>query len=225
MSGLLPSGHLLTLLKLLSLLNPKMAASLLSVSNRISDDCGPSDGGRYDFSDACSLCGTGALRIDPICLRSELLEDRVCATFLFEIVIPRRLVPALKAVAPKCLRDVLDVTTREPTGSCELIPELYLPPWSPSTSGLIRSKQLPPCVRCGRDGHYNTIKMEPALVYDILLPQFKVAGTYERFGRSGLRPDIKKSKFSHPLLMVDDSVREVLMNEEGVSFQPVRFSN
>ena len=67
--------------------------------------------------------------------------------------------------------------------------------------------------------------MDSALVYDIPLPNFKVAGTYERFGRSGLRPDIKKSKFSPPLLIVDDSVREVLMNEEGVSFQPVRFSN
>lgn len=182
-----------------------MNASLLVVRNEISDTCGPTDGGRYDFSDACSLCGTGALRIDPICLRSELLEDRVCSTLLFEIVIPRRLVPALKAVAPRCVRDVLDVTTREPTGSGELIAELYLPPWSPSTLGIIRSKQLPPCVRCDRDGHYNTIKMEPALVYDTPLPKFKVAGTYERFGRSGLRPDIKKSKFSPPLLMVDDS--------------------
>lgn len=201
-----------------------MNASLLGVRNQISDYCGTTDGGRYDFSNACSLCGTGASRIDPICLRSELLEDRVCSTLLFEIVIPPRLVPTVRAVAPRCVRDVLDVTTREPTGSGELIPDLYLPPWSPSTLGIIRSKQLPPCVRCGRDGHYITTEMKPALVYDIPIPEFKVAGTYERFGRSGLRPDIKKSKFSHPLLMVDDSVREVLMNEEGVSFQPVRFS-
>lgn len=119
---------------------------------------------------------------------------------------------------------MLDVTTREPTGSCELIPDLYLPPWSPSTLEVVYSKGMPPCKRCGRDGHYRTPEIKSVLVYDIPLPDFKVAGTYERFGRSGLRPDIKRSKFSPPLLIVDDSVREVLMNEEGVSFQPVRFS-
>lgn len=200
-----------------------MNASLLVVGNQIQTWCGPSDGGRYDLRTACPKCGTGARRIDPISLASELLEDRVCVTFDLEVLIPPRLVSSIRAVAPACLREVLDRTSRRATGYFELIPEVTLPPWSPSTTGVIRDKLTPPCRQCQRDGHYNTIKALPGLCYDVPISPFTVAETYERFGRSGFAPDFRKSRFAPPFLLINNSVQESLLVEDGVELLPVDF--
>jgi hypothetical protein len=200
-----------------------MNASLLIIRNPLSCFCGPKDGGNYDLTDACPVCGTGARRVDPIKLPSACLKDRVSNTLKHEVVIPPRLVSALKAVAPQCLREIRDEKTGMPTSFFELIPEITLPPWGTATTGWCVSEMDPPCQKCKRDGFFNIPKVPLMLTYDQALRSFSVAETYERFGKSRLKANFKKSLFASPFLVVDGAVRKVLSDERGVEFVPVSF--
>lgn len=199
-----------------------MKAWLLIIRNQLDCYCGAKDGGKYDLSNACPVCGTGARRLDPIRLPSAKLRKSVSITLKDELVIPPRLVPALKEVSPQCLREIRNEKTGAPTSFFEMIPELTLPKWSSATSGWCNSKMLPPCPTCKRDGFYNIPHIPLMLAYDQDLPPFLVAETYECFGRSRVQPDFKKSHFAVPFFVVDETVRKVLAGERGLEFLPVR---
>jgi hypothetical protein len=80
------------------------------------------------------------------------LKDRVAITMKFETIIPPRLLPAVRAIAPNCLRDVFSLSSRTPTSFFELIGETVLAPFSPATTGFVIEGQ---CRACRRDGHFN----------------------------------------------------------------------
>lgn len=199
-----------------------MEAYHLIVSNEVATCCGPTDGGKYDLSDACLICGTGARRIDPIKLPVHKLKDCVSLTYFDEVVIPPRLVPAIKAVAPQCLREIHDGKTGLSTSFSELIPETMLPPWGATTTGWCRSDMDPPCTNCKRDGYFGVPKVSLKLVYDKAILPFQVAATYEHFGKSRLLPDFKKSLLSMPRLVISESIKNILINERGLSFEVVK---
>src|SRR4051794_11055705 len=129
--------------------------SLLWIRNVLPIACGASDGGRFDFTDACPKCGTGARRVDPISLSQSRLSDRVAGTRRNELIIPPRLVESIRRLAPQCLREIQDSKTRRPISHFELIPEITLPKWDPRTTGWCTSPSVPPCPICMRDGFYN----------------------------------------------------------------------
>lgn len=203
-----------------------MNAFLLITRNLVSEYCGPKDGGNYDLDDACPVCGTGARRLDPITLPVSRLKNRVSNTLKFEVVIPPRLVGAIKSLAPQCLREIRTGKARATTPFFELIPEITLPRWSAATTGWCISnlKMTAPCPVCKRDGYFNTTKMQLRLAYDKPIPPFSVAETYEHFGKSRLQPDFKKSLFAVPFLVVSEAMKDTLKDEHGVEFVPVSFA-
>jgi len=195
---------------------------LLSVRNQLSVYCGPKDGGRYDFSAACRVCGTGARRVDPIRLPHSNLKDRVASTLKYEIMIPPRLVPSLRAVEPNCLREIVTGKDRTPSGFFELIGETVFPPFGPSTTGYTTSEQ---CPICRRDGYFNIPHVPLQLAYDRSVPTCAVAETYERFGNSRPNPDLKASYFAAPRLILSEAMCEIIKGERSVGFVPVTTSS
>lgn len=138
----------------------------------------------------------------------------------FETIIPPRLVPTVRAVAPSCLREILTGKSRTPTGFFELIGETVLPPFGPATTGFAIEGQ---CGVCRRDGYFNVGREPLQLAYEQPLPTCAVAETYERFGNSRLTPEFRQSFLASPYLVGSESVRDVLKGEPGVEFVPVRF--
>jgi len=191
---------------------------LLTIRKQYDFDCGPKDGGRYDLSHACSVCGSGALRIDPIKLPIVSLKDMIAITLKHEVVVPARLRDEVKTLAPLCSRTILDSKSSQAASFLELIPEITLPSFSQKTTGYITERQ---CPACKRDGHFNIPHVPLKLSYKIIPGDFDVAATYERFGLSRLRPDFKESNFAVPLYVVSDRVRAIFSAEPGVEFEPV----
>lgn len=201
-----------------------MNASLLICQNPLPFQChsGPSDGGRYDLSDACPSCGTGARRLDPLKLPISKLNNRVSYTLKHEVVIPPRLVPPIRAVAPQCLRVVCDKAGKR-SSHFELVPEVTLTPWSARTTGWCKSKLDPSCPKCKRDGHYSLPKEDLNIVYDTEVAPFAVGATYERFGKSILKSDFRGSHFAVSQLLVDRAIGNILGEEKGILLIPVGF--
>lgn len=200
-----------------------MSNSLLIIRNQDPFYCGPFDGGEYDLSEACSVCGTGARRVSPIKLPSSRLKNRVSITQKHEVVVPERVAEAIKRVAPHCLRQVLYQTTGDPTKFYELIAETTLPRWSSQTTGWCLSQMDPPCPTCKRDGHFNVVKEPLRLIYSGTPPFFSVARTYEAFGKSRLLPKFRDSNFAVHFLVVCAEVMDLLRGERGVEFVPVEW--
>ena len=200
-----------------------MNAYLLIVTNESTDGCGASDGGRFDLSDACPTCGTGARRIDPISMPKGRLPDHVFRTYRGEIIVPPRLVESIRILAPQCLRAVRGSGTDEWRRHGELIPEVTLPKWDSRTTGWTTSQMLPPCTGCRRDGFYNLVRVPLLLAYSGALPSFHVAQTYECFGRSVLRADFAESRFAKPNPVVSEAIKDLLFFEEGLEFDPVTY--
>ncbi len=79
----------------------------------------------------------------------------------------------------------------------------------------------PPCKFCLRDGHYGSLAGPYRLHYPIGMPNFSVAYTYERFGKAMKREPLRDSLCGSSLMVVSDTVKKVLENERGVSFEPI----
>jgi hypothetical protein len=201
-----------------------MKASLLVTRNQLPFYCGPKDGGAFDLTNACPTCGTGARRLEPIKLPGVRLKDRVSCTLKFEIVIPPRLVVAIRSTAPHCLREIRDDQTGEATAFFQLIPDITLPRWGVETTGWCTSEMDPPCPICKRDGYFNVPKTPLKISYDQPVPTFALAETCEHFGKSRLQADFRKSLFASPYIIVSEAVEGVLSGEPGVEFVPVNFS-
>jgi len=199
-----------------------MTMSLLVVRNQLPFYSGPNDGGRYDLSHACSTCGTGAKRVDPIRLPTDCLPDEVSITLKFQVVVPPRLIDKLRAICPKCLREIHDVKTGATSQFYELTAETTLPRFSSATTGYAIEMQ---CPVCKRDGYFNVPKVPLLLAYDQELQPFQVAETYEAFGNSRLRPAFKENNFAAPYLVLGRDMQKVLENEPGIEFYPVPRQN
>ena len=201
-----------------------MSPANIVVENLLPCFCGPKDGGSYAMDCACPSCGSGARRMDPIHLPRSKLRNRVSMTLKDEIVIPPRLAESLRRLSAGIVREILDSTSGHPTSFYQLIPELTLPEWDPSSTGWCLSAMDPPCRQCGRDGHYNIPHVPLRIRYTKPLPSFHVAATYEWFGRSVRHSDFSRSLFASPCLIVSESVQEILRGERGVYFESVDIS-
>lgn len=201
-----------------------MKASILVSKHVLPYQCisGPRDGGRYDLSDACPECGTGAQRLDPLRFPISMLRDRVSYTLTNEVVIPPRLVAPIRSVAPRCLRVICDKAGKV-SSYFELVPEVTLIPWSANTTGWCTSKLEPSCPKCRRDGYFNVPKQDLRIVYDSEVAPFSVGATYERFGKSRLRNYFRESHFAVSQILVAGAVEKILSGEKGISFIPVNF--
>jgi hypothetical protein len=175
---------------------------------------------------ACSQCGAGAIRIDPLFLAPSICKDGVGATYRLQVVVSPRIRDKLDDLKVKGLRQALHKKTKAPIPFWSLEPTATLPPWSPESHGFCHSALDPQCSSCHRDGFYDVPREDLQLVYDSAsLPLFRdndILATWEHFGRSRLVDPFTGSNLASPRLIVSDRVKSALAGELGVDFVRVK---
>ena len=196
--------------------------SRLIVRNQVDLFCGPSDGGKYSLEEACSKCGTGAKRLDPLTIpRDQIPRDDIAVTLRRECIIGDRLSRVLTSRRISCLREVHDRATGDSLPVKELLPEATLPPFAAATNGYERSDS---CPECGRDGYFDIPHVRLQIVYEHLDSSFfryDLLATFEHFGLSRLRHPFEDSVFAAPLYLVSGRLAALLRGCKKVELEPV----
>lgn len=200
-------------------------------------EAGPREGTKYDMSQACPRCGTGARQITPLTLRaSDVPGNRpIAQTLDRDLLIREDLSAALSQATGKraTLWPVLERRTEKPLPWWQLVPQYTFPKADPSSEGFIVERQ---CQECRRDGHFSDPgRRNVSLVYQLPkraveeLPH--ICATWECFGNSSLTEDPpgeipqRVIGFARPLLIVSEVVAGVLHRASTkVAISPVRFS-
>jgi hypothetical protein len=194
----------------------------LVVSNQQRIYGGPLDGGRYSLDNACPVCGTGAVRLEPLKLRQELLPNApIVITLTFEYLVSQTLAAEIQAEGLSCIRPILDRATAKELSHCELVPEAVLPRFSSKTTGY---KRWSPCPQCNRDGYFDSTKEKLMLVYESVENSMLSANclaTYECFGKSRLKPFFRESTFAMPLLLISQTLAQILRTVDHLDLEPV----
>jgi len=181
----------------------------------------------YSLTRACPECGTGAVRKGPLVLARFPLRKtaKVVATDNGEVMVSNDLVPFLQDTGYRRLGEVVDWKEggRLPVKSLDC--EDVLPSFSDLTTGIALEGQ---CTRCHRDGHFDDLRRPLKIIYSGVhssMLSHHVLCTYEHFGNGALREPFEDSVFAHPLRIVSESVREVLMlhGGQGLEFLEVEF--
>jgi hypothetical protein len=156
--------------------------------------------------------------------RFRMPKARICSTLDDEVLVDPPLAAAMKAGGlGGCLGDVRDATSRALLPVHQLIPQRELPPFAPSTVGVVRER---PCPACDRDGYFGIPHQPITLRYERLahdLIDLDLLATYERFGNSRLRDPFRKSVFAAPLYVAGEKLTDILDAErvKGIELQPV----
>ena len=148
----------------------------------------PRDGTSYDDSHACPRCGAGLVQTSPFRVRKTELPKSFLAAGVGDDLLLHESVAGIVASAGlrgMTLRPVLD-----PSGAAipwfQLVVETTLPPMLASSRGMIRGRvgAERPCVRCGRDGWFDTTAdpFIPSYSRSVLDMMPDAAWTFERFG-------------------------------------------
>jgi hypothetical protein len=203
----------------------------LSMGTRERGVGGPAHGTKYDLSNACPLCGTGAIQTSSLILTPNQFPKRarMFQTMYHEYLVSSELMEVL--ARPKFNGLEMRQAVAKGIGSVpwyQLIASFVMPPMSKRTKGVIRDPLTPPCTRCNRDGHFNTYEELSMMTYDAADVSVKdvpdAVVTWEHFGVGGLQTPFQESNFSSPLLLVSRRVFEVLQGQKvrGLSVEPVR---
>ena len=196
-------------------------------------DGGPRYGTKYDISEACPQCLSGAEQISPLILNATgiSLKKSVAQTYSHEILVSPELAQAFQDEKVTGLK-MLEVISRKGAKLpwFQLLSDYELPPMSLSSIGIIRSTSewgQAPCTRCGRDGYFDTHKISSEIHYDKSridihsLPD--ILRTYENFGKGKIRTPFEKSVLAHPLIIINPRIFDILrsLKVRGVAFEPV----
>jgi hypothetical protein len=199
--------------------------SMIIVKSQVNIYSGPKYGTRYDLSDACQSCGTGARAVGPRLLRLEkdpkftIFQTLDGDVFINEVI--KKSFEAKLNGAIGFLWPVLNSETKEALPLWEVRAEIILPKFSESTTGFEIEKA---CRDCRRDGYFGIPKNPFRPVYpEKVLSSIKanVLATWEQFGLSRLRTPFEDSVFAAPVLLVSDVLRRVIEQEKiaGVAFE------
>lgn len=197
-------------------------------------DGGPEFGTTYDLSQGCPRCGTGAPQTSPLIVSGEEvvgLRDLIAAqTFYRHIIVRENVARDLVAA------EVTGVELRKVFESCghtqrklpfnQICAQRTMPPMSPRTTGLIRENV---CSACRRNGYFQTTASPTRPVYraeDIRGAQ-DVNATWECFGYSILKPDVRDSVIAQPLLVISPKVLKIFMDHGITAFDyyPIRIDD
>jgi hypothetical protein len=204
----------------------------LIVSSRPRGTGGPALGTRYDLSEACENCGSGAKQVSELILDTEEVptQGEIFETLSGEILVSSDLGQELARENISGLKLVEALSpSREPTGWVQLVSTYEMPPMDPSSEGIVRSEKPRPCSRCQRDGYYGTTSIPETIKYrDVDVQTIPdVVHTWERFGQSRLRIPFVTSQFAPPLLIVKPKVYEIFRRRRvgALRFIPVEILN
>lgn len=190
---------------------------------------GPACGTRYDLSEACPRCGTGARQVSGLRLKpSEVPEQgHVVATLHGEVVISSAVAQLFRngGVSGVDLRAVKSEDDDSEVGWFQLLPVQVMPRMSSASLGIERED---PCPVCGRDGYCDDPLEPTEIVYNPkdLPPELPdVVMTWECFGNSCLSSPFEESRFAQPLILVKPRVYQILrsLGVQNVEFTPVAF--
>jgi hypothetical protein len=172
---------------------------------------GPENGTEYSLEKACRRCGTGAQQVGPLLLEPfRLPKAEMFKTLDDEFLVQQDLADELRAHGVTCLGEVLEAKSKKPMKLLQLRPEADLPPFSPKSTGVVRER---PCPVCMRDGYFGIPHVPYAFHYtrlDEQLASKDVLATHERFGNSALREPFSESVFAAALLIVGPRVKAAL---------------
>lgn len=190
---------------------------------------GPSCGTQYDLSQACPMCGTGAIQTSPLILKASEVPKKgiIFQTMHSEILVALTFAKVLKEARLSGLefRQAQSFRERKPLPWLQLLAKQELPPMAPATRGILRER---PCPHCRRDGYFHSADEPIEIMYrcsDVDLDALPdVVQTYERFGNSAITKPFKDSNFASPLLLVKPRVFSIFEQHKvrGVEFVPVQ---
>lgn len=179
-------------------------------------------GSKYDLSDACKNCGTGAKLVgNLICRGLSQVKNDFFQTVDRDFLISERLYEFLlsKGIKLGNLKKVLDTKRRE-LPFYHLYTELIFPRFLPESEGVKVDKKRQ-CSVCKRDGHFSDVIVKPGET--ILIPyKLKYKGiskdflessdiffTWECFGLSNLKPsEMRDIRYARPMLIVSERIKE-----------------
>lgn len=194
-------------------------------------------GTKYDFSQACPACGTGARQASGLFVDYEELNrlswSRVCpADWYNYVLVDGELAADLSACGATGLV-LRSVFTTMPDGRTVELPwkqlgaARTLPPMSPLTTGVDRAAGA--CKVCRRDGYGHISEHPPRVVYRDaeLRGADDLLTTWEHRGVSELKPNLRDSTVAQPWLLVTPKVYRVF-RDAGVTeleFLPIRMED
>lgn len=185
---------------------------------------GPHFGTKYDFTNSCSKCGSGAIPIGPRFIELKRVpKEPIFQTLDGEILMTTQLASMFWSLGDGFLAEVRDASSKELLPFWELRAQAELSGFCKSTTGFERERA---CAHCERDGYFaiphtplNLVYQAPSLAFDNL----HVLSTYERFGNSRLREPLEKSVFARPLFIVSQEIQSRFLNHRtpGVTFETI----
>jgi hypothetical protein len=191
----------------------------------------PRDDTSYDESDACPQCGAGLVQTSPFRVRkTELPKSFLAAGVADDLLLHESVAGTVVSAGLRgmTLRPVLD-----PSGAAipwfQVVVEATLPPMLASSRGMIRGRAggERPCVRCGRDGWFDTTAdpFVPSYSRTALDTMPDAAWTFELFGTGAWAdPTDGKRRLASRRLIVRPGVYAALkpLKLRGVRWLPVR---
>lgn len=191
---------------------------------------GPETGTKYDLTNACNKCGSGAVQIGPLRIRpSDLKKLDVQNSIYWHVIISRRLRDLFlkEDVKEVEFREVVSKIDNKGLGYYQIIPKYILPPALPSS--FETDNQCPICKRDGYfDGH---IEGKPKILkYKLsenILNKADFFFSYEFLGYSILREPFERSIFNQPKVLVTPKIFEIVskLKIREAGFYPVIINN
>jgi len=186
-------------------------------------------GTEYSLGDACPFCGTGAMQIGPLKLRSpKFPRASVFSTGDMEVLFSAKIASKLESECGCSFFPVLDAKKSVVFPDVkQLRPCAVLPPFSSLSTGVEREGG---CPECRRDGFFRIPHSPLSLVYSTQSKQLfnkPVLATWERFGYSRVRKPFKDSVFAHGKFIISKEVAQILSDLCSSDFflDPVTFSD
>lgn len=161
---------------------------------------GPAAGTKYDLSNACRLCGTGARALPPVHVVFDQPDNEavLVQTEDGDFLIGEHAVRGLDLNGE--LADTV-VAGNMDTTWLALVDLPRMPSMSKKSQGVLRED---PCAECSTDGYFFDLRTPPRVVYEkIRLDDIPpLAFTSEHFGNSRLAERFEESYFAPPMLVM-----------------------
>lgn len=191
---------------------------------------GPETGTKYDLTNACKRCGSGAIQVGPLRIRpSDLKKLDVQNGIYWHVIISKRLRDLFlkENVSGVEFREITSKIDSKGLNYYQIIPKYNLPPSLPSSFEI--DNQCPVCKRDGYfDGH---IEGEPKILkYKLSEDTLNKADfffSYELLGYSILRKPFEKSIFNQPKVLVIPKIFKIVskLKIKEAGFYPVIVNN
>ena len=191
---------------------------------------GPRYGTKYDLSNACKKCGTGAIQTSLLYLNpSEIPRKGIFQTLDGEYLVSGEVSEALQeaGVTGLELRHVVSYRGGKPLPWFQMISDVELPLMDSSTRGVIRSDPKG-CDLCGKDGYFHSAKVPLEIAYkkaDVDVDNLPdIVHTYEHFGISGFYKPAEERGLASPMILIKPRVMRIFKSQKvrNVEYLPVK---